>query len=294
MYQAIKSGVFSSKFLFPNTMYEISAGADCIRLQPYGGARQFNYLRWARPDTGIPTIPIPHAVMRRTGLHNKVFALQIGDTFYLVHPSFRGDPFDVKFSELPAFPRAKKATSVFLKEADGFDLSAAVRPDTGKRGVRLFVRIPKDFQALLKTKQNCVQISIHEQYGRKWLEMRPAVKGSILCNEDRLPANAFVPSLSGVSVTVPVKRNCIFLQDLAFSGWDCSDLRMWYSNVRKAVIIESAPELCAICGAPIRSIAPEHHTAMVCEDCESELGPGNAIDVIVSAKKAIKTVEEIV
>lgn len=282
-YQSITKGQFCSKFLTADALYDITATDNCIRVAPYYGSENFGYLRWCNSGY-VNHLSLPTALLKRAKIGNKIFVVEIAGVFYLLHKDFSGDPLALQFDKYQQFPIRPEATGMFYKEAELIDVSQMHRLPVKGNGVLL-----KDFKSILKFKTDeLLQYSIHDHMGRRWVEVRKQPVGmKAVIENDRLPLQDFAEQLSGISVTT--RYNGKFNIALpCFDDWDINNLYAWYSEVRESIIIEKAPDTCAVCGGLIRSISAEHFTANACKCCIPHLGKDNAYDVIFAAKKALK------
>lgn len=295
MYQSIRSKVFCSKFLQPNTLYEISAGYHCVRIRPYDGGHAFDFLRWSDVSFGR-TIKLPKNALNIAELPNRVYAVEIDGVFYLIDPAFRGDPTAVHFIPQPMYYYMSEDIA-FFKEAE-----AVTEVDWvwiyGKKDKynRYKYFLPKDFCKTINiTEATDIAISIFSSNGREWMEIRNAkkIRATLYPQLDRL-AEEFTPELSGLTVCKRYGRGGLGLIQMFPGNWDKERLVCWYSKVRNAIILEDAPKQCAICGETLRSIEQEHFAIKVCHECEPHLGNGNSIDIIMTAQKAAAQAEEII
>lgn len=297
MYHVINSGVFASKYLRPETMYEISYAPMCIRIAPYTGGQTFNSLRWSQNEkAGSLRVHLPLAALKGSGIGNKVYAYQEGDTFYLVDKHCRIDPRKAKYCDSERFTFLPPPDESFFEEAEKQDIAAMyiLKSKKYSTGGPLFV-MPKPLAACLELKNgNDMVISVFDYLDRRWLEIRKAGAVTSLPVDSRLSSVEFIPQLSGITVQCKFDRTGLMLCDMTFPGWDIEHLHAWYSKSRNAVIVEDKPTPCAVCGAPIRTLALEHFKANVCHSCQPHLGVGNAIDSIASVKKVKKVVDSYV
>lgn len=290
MYQTLTSNVFTSKYLIPGAMYNIDAADHCIRIRLYDGGNRFGYLRWV--EEKFLTLQIPVAIKRRSGVGNRVYALEEGGVFYLVHKDFHGDPRTVDYDTYPAFNFLPSPVPSFFDEAASIPAAAMTPVGMAFGKPSLQPEIKKRLN--ISAKGRHFLYTIFDIAGRRWIELRPtaAVPGAIHA-DDRLSFVDFPEVLNGITVRASTSYGMALCQPM-FDSWDYRNLVGWWSNIRNAYIIEAKPELCAICGEPIRTIAPEHFTINTCDDCYTQLGAGNAVDVLATAKKSVKKVEAIV
>lgn len=290
MYQALTNNVFTSKYLIPGAMYNIDAADHCIRIRLYDGGNRFGYLRWV--DEQFHSLQIPAAIKHRSGVGNRVYALEEAGVFYLVHKDFRGDPRAVKYDEYPAFTYLPAPIPSFFDEAESF--SAAAMASVGLTFNRPNLQPDIKKKLNISDKNPYFLYTIFDVAGRRWIELRPtAAVPSAIHADDRLSFVDFPEVLNGITVRANASHGMSLCAPM-FDNWDYRNLVGWWSNIRNAYIIEGRPELCAICGEPIRTIAPEHFTINTCDDCYTQLGAGNAVDVLATAKKSLKKVEAII
>lgn len=302
MYQKLKSGQITSKFLKPDVLYDITAGEHCIRISPYSGTHEFGYLR---PGTACGTVcvAIPAEIRKIAKIVNKANVVQIGSDFFALHPDFRGDPYAVAYTPMPPFPFLPTPDSAFFEEADTIPADALQpMPVIRKENLVENPILPLELLARLGIKRTSpLAVTRFDVAGRRWLEIRKAdgaVKHAPTLRSGRLPDRISVPGLSGITVLSRSQigssdGRALPANDFLFADWNVRELCAWYSTTRNAIIIERTPQQCAVCGAPIRSIAAEHHTIAACADCVPHLGKGGAVERIASAKRTIQAVKEI-
>lgn len=280
--------MFISKWLTKNGVYNLSYAPNSIRIQPYDGTGNYHYLRRV---SNINELGIPAVIKRGAGLKNKAYVLQVDDMFYLVHPDFRGDPTALTYSEAPQFPIIDAPKKEFYEEAaTATPEPLTVKDYTGHRHPKYIFDKTMRKSISLKLDNN-IAISIYMVGGRRWLEVRKDDSGSsrkYFLNEHRILGESFIPELSGITVGTSYKDNGANLAALCFPDWNVWKLFTWYSETRNAIIIEGAPEKCAICGETIRTIEPEHFSAAVCPNCEPHLGEDGAINGIAMVKKLLR------
>ncbi len=288
MYQTLsKNTIFSSKYLNINQMYDISAAHHCIRIQPYLGDYRFDFLRRCCAEQQPPKLMIPAYVTAAAGIKGKVYVVQIDETFYLMHPDFRGDPETADYEHYPDFSFLPAPDNSFFKEADAFPVEklTPLKPITRKVG------LPSEMRKQMGIKGECeLSVTVYDHYGRRWIELRPSFRGKYPRMNDRISGTSFHPALTGVTFNAPYNSG-ISLAGVCY-GWDDKSLVAWFSKKRNAIIVEGKPELCAVCGTPIRTISREHFRAKSCDNCLPHLGAGKAIDAIISAQRAIEGIEE--
>ena len=296
MYHQIAAGRFSSRFLEADTLYSISATEGCIRLTSYTEKSTFDWLVWC-DNSQSHKVQLPKDAIKAANLPTKVFALQEADTFYLIDPDYEDDPAKAKFNHLEQFTFSDRGSTVFFEEAERITVGDMHTIPVWKLlgGVNSYALPPELRKKISSTCDGKVQVSIFNQDGRKWVEIKPhAPKCNFTIENFRLPIEDIPPELSGITFSAKLRNNTVKAVTRFFHDWDTKKLCCWYSAIRGAVIVETIPNPCAICGTMLRSIDPEHFTMSVCQSCVPHLGPGNGIDVIASAMKAIATVNEIV
>lgn len=289
MYQNIKSKVFTSKYMKKDTMYEISACPGCIRVRPYYGSYQFDWLRWC--DSAMSKVYIPVEALRISGLHDKAYVIEEDEMFYLIEPTWYADPSVFTFPSLPMFHFAVPVAH-FYDEAASIPMEA-LSPISANTHYNTLPKTLREQAGIMPS--DPVAISVFSEQGKSWITIRPASDVDSVHlhpQENRITSAEFIPELSGITVLSKAGKMAIKAL-LPSDDWNYRHLVGWYSQKEKAIIIEREPIQCTVCGASIRSTAMEHFTARVCTDCKPHLGPEKAIHAIMTAQNAIHAAEDV-
>jgi hypothetical protein len=289
MYQYIDS-YFASKYLLPDTLYDVQAGTQFMRIKPYTGSKKFGYLKWSENKGGPYTIQVPTELKKRSGIKSKTYVLQVDDTFYLLHPDFRGEIEDLKPDKYDKFTYKKNPEEVFFNEATIVS-PQIVSVDIKKNRIMIPLNLR---QKLNINRKSNFTMTLFNMNGRKWAEMAAVTEEPTSLN-NRLSSNTFIDSINGITYKVsPIGHSIIPATFRHVGALKGDNFYCWYSDTRNAIIFEELPQECAICGEVIRSIAPEHHKIQICYDCAMHTGPDNALDVLATAHKVTNTTEELI
>lgn len=264
--------------------FNIYVGENIIKITPFDETvKSINYLCRAMV---VPLgIYIPEDIRKIAGIGKTAYVEEIGDDTYLMNKHFDSDPTKVTFDRCPEFTRIAAPGPDFYEEAAK---STPVQLSDNYGGLTIPMKLRKAIPD--KLAGPCVTVSVFSEDGAHWVEVR-ADNPSVPLNTERVYANAVYDPISGITYRVGRNKCGIGTRYIQTGDILHAPLFGWYSETRKAVIIEMKPEYCAVCGTPMRWSQPGHAHKIVASNNVKYLGRGRAIHTLVKAEKAIKNAQ---
>ena len=260
-YSIISNFMFRPAGVDRYTHFNITPGKNCIRIEPFSGdIGRLHYLAKTNLNQGIPILK---KIRELCNIPKKAYVEVDGDTTYLLGDAFEGNIQDAEYFPLEAFKRIEAPDEGFFEEA------LSITPVMVRPGFSGSLYIPASlFRAAGITGSSFyIQISLFSDGDARWAEIRPETEEIPLLNM-RFSADSYVEALSGISYLVYLGDAAKAPQrSLLFPGWKQDNVCAWYSETRKAIILEKGLEECKACGAKIRSIEREQHIAKACLSC---------------------------
>lgn len=266
--------------------FNVHPGKDIIKIEPFNG--NISDIDFLCRSTVIPFgIYLPRSLRDRSNIGDMGYVEHIGNDTYIMSKNFDGDPTEVSFPRCQSFDLKAAPDLSFYEEAS----QSTPIPLTDAHGnVRIPVSLQKKLHAPLT--DACI-ISLFHEAGARWAEVRPD-NASIAVNNERAYANAVYGSISGLTYRVALSQKCIGTRYIQTGTILHAPLFGWYSETRKAIIIEQAPEYCAVCDASIRWTQQGHVHKIASSVNIKYLGEGHEIHTLVKAEQTLKKAQTII
>lgn len=268
--------------------FNICVGDNIIKITPYDGAiDSIQYL--CRALISPPGIKFPEAALNAAGIGKLGYVEHHNETTYVMNREYDGNPEDEVFHALPPFGKINGPTEAFFAEAK----EATPYPVTSKAAAKT-IKLPKNLCRLFPDwNPESVSVSLFEHENAQWVEIRPG-KTEYPLHKDRFNPADFYRSMSGITYRIPISKSLRIPTNFV-NLWGIKDNTMygWYSDSRKAFILEARPEHCAVCDAPIRCTNPTHKHKILSSANTDYMGNGNEIHTLVKAEKVLERAKKL-
>lgn len=136
-------------------------------------------------------------------------------------------------------------------------------------------------------------VSLYSMHGAQWAEIRPG-NPAITRNISRFDSDIMYDGISGVTFTAILYGGRSIRPSFIRIGREKdAALYAWYSETRNAIIVEKAPEYCAVCGASIRWTERGHYHRHLSWSNRKYMETGNGIHTLVKAEHALSNTKKL-
>lgn len=261
-YRTISSGQFMPAGSDTHTHLNILPGKGCILIEPFLG--DISRLYYLIKTYSNHSICIPKHILKLSGVQDKAYVEVSGDTTYILGESFAGSFADAVPFPFPSFHRMPQPGEDFFKEAQAIHLESRTFK---KSKTCLYIPAPIARMAGLSQNTDIAAISLFSDGDARWTEIRPQIDDAPDWGQ-RFNADYYIPSLSGITFNIQMPEiDRILLRPALFSEWKKDSVFCWYSETRKAIILEDLSKTCAACGRQMRSTERFQPVLTSCSSC---------------------------